>query len=105
MGRRGRARAPALLLVALAAAATGSSEWSPDDRDGRTIVFGRRGQVFRMGADGTALHRLAGHAGGPALSPDGRTIAFLGGGGGAWLMDADGGSDFAGMDWGPDPAT
>jgi Tol biopolymer transport system component len=69
--------------------------WTRDDR----LVFtssSRRG-LWSMNADGSGRRQLSfAEDFGPAVSPDGRSIAFLrvspGGGGDAWRMDADGGS-------------
>ena len=54
------------------------------ERSGRTIVFAYRGDLFRVGADGSALSRLTRDGGGRSdltFSPDGRLLS--------WLQDGD----------------
>lgn len=76
-----------------------TGDWSPD---GNRIAFqstrdGDTSHVFVINADGTGLTEIAkvsGAAeGAPAWSADGRRIAFMrafAGGGGIWIVDADG---------------
>jgi len=57
------------------AEASSAPAWSPD---GRTIAFSRGGEIYTVGADGTALRRLTSTKrleSAPDWSPDGRQIA------------------------------
>jgi serine/threonine protein kinase len=77
---------------------------APDlSRDGSRLVFERGGTIWTSGADGSdphavpgALFRYAQLPTGPALSPDGRTIAFfhppVGPNGDLWILPVAGGT-------------
>jgi Tol biopolymer transport system component len=49
-------------------------DWSPDSK---RIVFQRKGELWRMKADGTQLKRLTDHGKQPAWRPNGKHIAFV----------------------------
>ncbi len=71
------------------------------------IAFGRSGDILVINPDGSGIVNLTNspeHEAGPAWSADGQRIAFHSGGGGLWVMDADGSNQTQLTDSGHEPA-
>lgn len=100
---------------------TTESEWSASwAADGRTIIYERSNDIWMMDADGSNQRALLARPeldGMPALSPNGRQIAFTSGQSGVdnvWIMNADGSQPYSltnsvgwesyGPAWSPDGA-
>jgi len=69
-----------------------SATWSPD---GRTIAYGDGTRILLMNADGTGKRELTSVSSddlwvAPSWSPDGKRIALTTGGGGGFIVNADG---------------